>query len=48
MKTRVVFRFSAAVVVAVISCLKAGKLQSINILHHYKKRKNNELSIFTT
>jgi hypothetical protein len=48
MKTRIIFRFSVAVVAAVITCLKAGKIHSINIHHHFKKRKNNELSIFTT
>jgi hypothetical protein len=46
MKTSVNFRFST-VYCAIKSCLKAGASYSINLHQHYKKRKNNELLIFT-
>ena len=47
MKTSVIFRF-ITVVCAINTCLKAGASYLINYSHHYKKRKNNELLIFTT
>jgi hypothetical protein len=47
MKSIVAFRFSTEVI-AVNSRLKAGISHLINSHHHYKKRKNNELHIFTT
>jgi hypothetical protein len=47
MNTLVAFRFITAVV-AVNSCMKAGTIHLTNMNHHFKKRKNNELLIFTT
>jgi hypothetical protein len=48
MKSRVIFRFSTTANIAANACQKAGIHQLINLHHHLKKRKKNELPIFTT